>query len=149
MKLEVTKKLFYFFCGIIVILICIAGVNAYNSIYGDPEVFGHTLNEIEGLDSMKFIHSGFCVFSVTETSCPSGFEEKEIFNERTILSANRYDSTSGSNFLYVGSVGGLDNHTHNIITKKIENYNEGWFVRSISESSNWPPYVNVIMCCKN
>jgi len=94
------------------------------------------------------IPSGFCVFSDTVASCPSGWTRKLSFDGRTI----KGNSTPGG-------TGGSDTHTHNFEIpyspsgasgsgpKLVSSDGDGDF--TTDSASSWPPYVEVIICCKN
>lgn len=52
MFIEVTKKRFFGILGFVLLVASIFGVIAYNSSPGNPAVFGHSVDEIEGLRAL-------------------------------------------------------------------------------------------------
>ncbi len=133
---------------ILCVLICMLGVGifAYQS-GGPPDKFGHSIEEIEGLEDRlnQVIPSGFCIFSSTATSCPQGWEMKWVFNGRTIRGVTDANA--------VGKTGGNEGHSHSIWIG--DRHCSGGSKSAVKSGtwwtdwrSNWPPYVNVIICCK-
>jgi len=59
-ELNLTKKRFFVLVGVILVLIGVFGVYAYNSVYGNPAVMGHSADELEvNWDNIDGIPSGF------------------------------------------------------------------------------------------
>ncbi|MBU2053080.1 MAG: hypothetical protein KJ721_02445 [Nanoarchaeota archaeon] len=72
------------------------GFTVYAYGGSSPSVVGHSAGEVEGT-----ISSGFCVFSDSQTSCPTGWTRDSSFDGRTIRGASS-----------PGGTGGADSHTH-------------------------------------
>ena len=82
------------------------------------------------------IPSGFCMFSSTVGSCPSGWYRNSSMDGRTVRG---YSSPGGT--------GGSETHTHNEGKHfTIHDYSRQ---DGSAAASNWPPYMNVVICCKN
>ncbi len=102
---------------------------------------GHSAGEVEGT-----VPSGFCVFSAEESSCPSGFVPlSEKFKDRTI----REGSSVG-----VGELGGISSYpTNGNAWGAGGEANDARKLIDIGKDindpmDNWPPYVGVLICCK-
>jgi len=94
--------------------------------------------------------SKFCVFSPTQSFCPTGWTKSSAFDGSTI------QGTTGN----PGITGGSNTHTHTMAYwyvsadvhpsggegGSVVSYDDGI---SASATSSWPPYVNVTICCKN
>lgn len=92
-----TKRSFYFISFLFSILIFAILVYSYGGT--NPAVHGHDEGEL----SVDAIPSGFCMFSETQNSCPTGWSRASNFDARTI-----YGSSSP------GSNGGSASHTHTV-----------------------------------
>jgi len=82
--------------------------------------------------------SGFCVFSDTQTSCPTGWTRRTQFDGRTIRG-----------FATPGGTGGADTHNHGSFTDGDSVGTSPASVGATDAASSWPPYMNVIICCKD
>ncbi|MDO9572698.1 MAG: hypothetical protein Q7J37_02295 [Candidatus Omnitrophota bacterium] len=103
------------------------------------------------------VPKGFCVFSSTKTSCPVGYTRGSLFDTRTILGASAS----------IGGTGGSATHNHpagmtNAATGGTVYNAPGQYVAadgpvnrghthtfSIGNTTQYPPYVQVYICCKD
>jgi len=91
--------------------------------------------------------AGFCFFSLTATSCPSGWTLSESHVNRIIRGAT---ST-------IGSTGGAATHTHahgggscgGAHSGTACSYSPAFYTATVSSASSWPPYMRVLVCCKD
>ncbi len=140
MKLEIniTKEKFWVITTLLVLAI---GVFVFAATETKPNP-GHSADEVEGT-----VPSGFCLFSAEKNSCPNGFVKSEKFNDATIRGM--------SNSVGVGSIGGVASYITNgndwgtgsggANALKLIN-NDG--KEANNPFDNWPPYVGVLICCK-
>ncbi|MFC1522324.1 hypothetical protein ACFL6Y_07930 [Elusimicrobiota bacterium] len=91
------------------------------------------------------VPSGFCVFSVSPsiTACPADWT-------RQITDNSAIRGVAGT----PGGTGGVDMHTHEVFDrsgKRLDkgNHREIAANNTSGETSNWPPYIDVIVCCKD
>lgn len=131
------------------IILSTLGLVAASARYGPNP--GHTSDEVEGT-----IPYGFCVFSIDQTQCPTGFTAATEFEGKTL----RF--TDNANEL--GTEGGVDLHT--IKVRGLKRDTDGAdheFVNEIyvdgepigiyhkTENSvkinNWPPHIYALLCC--
>jgi len=84
--------------------------------------------------------SGFCVFSDTQASCPAGWTRRTQFDGRTVRGAST-----------PGGTGGSATHTHSLVP----NGQFAWgvwgagYTTPTMDASSWPPYTDVLICCKD
>lgn len=136
MKIEVSKVLII---SVIILFITIAGVYlSYAYGTASPSTLGHTAGEIEGA-----VPSGFCVFSSSATSCPAGWTRSTSFDGKAIRGSDT-----------AGGVGGAESHYHVTDIQKTSAGGSGSNVMNdvalpTNWQSNWPPYINVLICCKD
>ena len=147
MKLEIniTKTRFW---GLTIIAISLAAVIILAAGEGKSNP-GHSAEEVEGT-----VPSSFCVFSSQANICPQGFTKSERFNGNTIrgINSNPSHDTTAVNLNEQGGVdsygtngeawssGGDEQSNYKLIN--VGNANEIKF-------NNWPPYVGVLICCKD
>jgi hypothetical protein len=97
-----------------------------------------TLNGVAN-SAWPVVPSGFCVFSNTQTSCPAGWTRNANFDSRTIQGA-----------LTPGATGGAADHTHTIGSDTTSCSGNCYIAEgTVGSSSSWPPYIGVIICCKD
>ncbi len=86
------------------------------------------------------VPAGFCIFSDTKTSCPEGWMRRTTFDGRTIRGSSTPGGTGGSDTHrhYMWDSIRLDKGSHHTTEKQWTGY-----------ASSWPPYMNVIICCKD
>ena len=80
--------------------------------------------------------SGFCIFSHKVQNCPEGFSKDDAaFNDRTIRAIQDIKE--------LGKKDGIDHHGNSESEggKRDETHD--------APGTNWPPYINVIVCCKD
>jgi len=102
-----------------------------------------SVNDVAG----SVVPSGFCVFSDTQAQCPAGFTRRGEFDGRTIQGASDDIGETGgsethSHNVNLGGTSGDNDPDHNRVQARGEDYRS-------SEESSWPPYRNVIVCCKD
>lgn len=82
------------------------------------------------------IPSGFCIFSPTKNTCPAGWVANETLNAGRTIRGTTTD---------VGSTGGAESPLTSVASG-------GWgsyaYAFTVPLESNWPPYTNVLICCK-
>ena len=138
MLIEIKKR--YAFA--IMLILSVGLVVAYGG--SSPSSFGHSAGEVEGT-----VPSGFCIFSATQNSCPAGFQVASKFytdaNGNYVPGALRAINPGDTSKGAVGDQGGKEVHNH---------ANSNWRSQTSGAAggnrpeSNWPPYTNVLVCCK-
>jgi len=92
------------------------------------------------------VPSGFCVFSSTNTTCPFGWSRATQFDTRTIRGV--------ANPTVAPQTGGSSTHTHSfhLPGDTIDTRGDWYRAKSgdfdTNSASSWPPYRNVLICCK-
>lgn len=153
-EFEIKKGNVLVFLVVFTFLAGILFVYAYNPYQGNPDIFGHTLDEIDGVEeftNLNSVSSGFCVISATENSCPEGFSPSNSFKTNRIIRAIDTEShLTIDDSSTVGSQGGSTTHTHNRAGKwSCVKNNLVAVVEDLQSASNLPPYVKVSICCAN
>jgi len=133
-EVNINKKYFIILSSLLIVLIGSVIVYTYGGT--SPSTIGHSAGEVEGT-----IPSGFCIFSDTITECPVGWTRKESFDGRTVRGAGT-----------PGDTGGSDTHNHGM--SKSNDHKEGigskdQITDRTNPASSWPPYINVLVCCKD
>ena len=117
-----------------------AGENHQYDYQSGWDTYSDTIYEVRG--SGGGIPGGFCIFSDTEANCPSGWTRRAAFDSRTIRGAS-----------VPGGTGGANSHTHSLSCPGTHNAiggTAGQTVYTCTDSQfNWPPYMDVIICCKD
>jgi hypothetical protein len=111
-NIKFSNKVFYTLIAMIVVVLIGIGVIAYGT--SDPAVFGHSAGEIEGT-----VPSGFCIFSDSQSSCPSGWTIDSSFNGRTIQGVASSPGSDGGDATHLHTTGShvltkgeIPPHTH-------------------------------------
>lgn len=132
------NKRWFFVCAL---LLLVVGVVAYGT--SSPQVFGHSIDEIEGLRALIAAGGGIPSGALVmfNTTCPSGWTRFSALDNRTTRGAATY-----------GGTGGSDVHTHDV-SVQTTNSVKGWRTPitqvTVLQSSSWPPYLEVIWCKKD
>ena len=104
-------------------------------LYVDGKIKTSSIS-VEGGGGM--IPPGFCIFSHTIESCPEGFSKDDTaFDGRTIRAIKDEDLDK------LGEQGGSNDNG------SLYADNEDTDVWPSKAGTNWPPYINVIICCKD
>lgn len=97
-----------------------------------------------GITGEGVVPSGFCIFSATINACPAGWVDMSgsggLFNAKTI----RGDSGE------IGAEGGAEEHQHKMAAAD-DCDGDGHCAdndKYTNKASSWPPYRNVIICCR-
>jgi len=162
--MQINFELRHFLILIISITI-VAGTGLVVGYGGNqPNSMGHTIGEVEGLQANLTdlqnqinmlsggggdgIPSGFCIFSPTQTGCPSGWTRAGGFDGKTIRGAAT-----------PGGTGGSETHKHRLssISSTVKDGTGSTrYALSITgyhkytdTADSWPPYMKVLICCKN
>ncbi|MFO8016988.1 MAG: hypothetical protein R6U32_07880 [Candidatus Woesearchaeota archaeon] len=135
----------------------------YTDIIGAKDETVHTISgkdahkvtlddhlEVTGtINGIGAVPSGFCIISPTETQCPEGWED--VSGSGGDMEGRTMRGDSGD----VGGDGGSEKHQHDYSPpKNLEidgSHDRGpWGGRTYQteEESSWPPYRNVIVCCR-
>jgi hypothetical protein len=87
-EVEIKKKYFLTIVGII-LLLGVAGIGvAYNSNPADPAVFGHSADEIAGLDGIGGDSVPMGTIALFDSACPSGWTHFAELDDRFPLGSN-------------------------------------------------------------
>ncbi len=136
MKLEIniTKGKFWVITTLLVLAISVF-------VFAAKPNPGHSAGEVEGT-----VPSGFCVFSAEKNNCPNGFVPlSEKFKDRTIREGT---------FVGVGELGGFASYQTDGNSWSTGGGDSNIFKlinigKEVNEPmDNWPPYVGVLICCK-
>ncbi|MFC1521500.1 hypothetical protein ACFL6Y_03735 [Elusimicrobiota bacterium] len=92
------------------------------------------------------IPSGFCVISTYTASCPSGWTRAARLDGRTIRGTGNVTGTRRP-----GTTSGSGTHSHGFACYAWCGCGSGGHCQAGATDSqtNWPPYTNVWVCCKN
>ncbi len=139
MKLEIniTKGKFWVITTLLILAISVF-VFAATGTKPNP---GHSAGEVEGT-----VPSGFCVFSAEKNNCPNGFvPSSEKFKDRTIREGTEvgFGTSDGiHNYKTDGKAWGTGEGSSD--ARKLINI----CTDADDLMDNWPPYVGVLICCK-
>ncbi len=134
------------------------------NVEGNAKITGDlTVGDVTG----SVVPSGFCMFTFSETSCPSGWT-MNTNTGRTFHIVTSGPGDTGGASTHIHSMQGhthtLQNHIHSlgsgINIAKGSNYSNSTggpsvgstgppSVSNTGPASSWPPYVEVIVCCKD
>ncbi|MCG2695344.1 hypothetical protein L6248_00165 [Candidatus Parcubacteria bacterium] len=151
----ISSRALYLLIGLFLALAIFGVQAAWNSTVssGQPltsALWNDVVAKLVDLDN-KGVSSGFCVFSRTQAGCPAGWTRDASFDGRTISGAAT-----------PGGTGGASTHAHTIpalylaetgsptdVSAGGNTYKKYTNVSNSGGASSWPPYMNVIVCCKN
>jgi hypothetical protein len=134
----------------------------------------------ECADPAPSVPSGFCVFSTSQSSCPSGWSRASGLDGDTLRGASSPGGTGGgaththSTQNHTLTVAEIPSHTHIIRSSNWQNgsgegsHRQGDSAGAVTgfsteaaggggahnhgatgSADSWPPYTNVLICCKN
>jgi hypothetical protein len=140
MKLEVniSKRYFLTIVGIVLLLGAVGIGVAYGSDPADPAVFGHSADEIEGLDSLGGGGVPLGTIALFDDVCPSGWTHFDKLDDRFPLGSD----TAGEQSAWVSSTGKTSVAGN---TLGVDNADTA---RSPSVHSHQVPYRKVVYCEK-
>ncbi|MFH1151511.1 MAG: hypothetical protein V1788_00080, partial [Nanoarchaeota archaeon] len=78
-NIQLSNRAIYTLVAMMFVVLVGIGFTVYAYGGSSPSVVGHSAGEVEGT-----ISSGFCVFSDSQTSCPTGWTRDSSFDGRTI-----------------------------------------------------------------